>query len=229
MAGFNLVPGGTGHNYTGMFTRSIVFSGALLVFLVGTGLTLASIIIPEWISFEDETNHGTTIHYTYGLHQRCSNTNSLSAMGLHCTSYPTLKDCHGDDRYFCSMWRSVGFLMSFAVVIEGMTIAAFMILILGGKQRREQGWGVMALLAVIAALVQACAMALIVRGSCLRHMIFADEFFRRTCTRTMIVSSLAGSSIGVGQCALRVGCFKHYVRPPLPVLRWPCLAKAAMS
>lgn len=53
-------------------------------------------------------------------------------------------------------------MMSFAVVIEGMTIAAFVILILGGKQRREQGWGVMALLAVIAALVQACAMALVV-------------------------------------------------------------------
>jgi hypothetical protein len=164
MAGFNLVPGGTGHNYTGMLTRSIVFSAALLVFLVGTGLTLASIIVPEWISFEDETNHGTTIHYTYGLHRRCSNTDALSAVGLHCSSFPTLKDCRGEDRYFCSMWRSVGFLMSFAVVIEGMTIAAFVVLILGGKQRREQGWGVMALLALIAALVQVCAMALTVRG-----------------------------------------------------------------
>lgn len=61
--------------------------------------------------------------------------------------------------------------MSFAVVIEGMTIAAFIILIMGGKQRREQGWGVMTLLAVIAALVQACAMALIVRGSSFRYGI----------------------------------------------------------
>ena len=163
MAGFNLVPGGTGHNYTGMLTRSIVFSAALLVFLVGTGLTLASIIIPEWISFEDETDHGTTIHSTYGLHRQCSNTDALSATRLHCSSFPTLEDCRGEDRYFCSMWRSVGFLMSFAVVIEGMTIAAFVILILGGKQMREQGWGVMALLALIAALVQSCAMALIVR------------------------------------------------------------------
>lgn len=162
MAGFNLVPGGTGHNYTGMLTRSIVFSAALLVFLVGTGLTLASIIIPEWISYEDVTNHGTTVHSTYGLHRQCSNTDPPSATRLHCSSFPTLDDC-AQDRYFCSMWRSVGFLMSFAVVIEGMTIAAFVILILGGKQRREQGWGVMALLALIAALVQACAMALIVR------------------------------------------------------------------
>ena len=52
--------------------------------------------------------------------------------------------------------------MSFAVVIEGMTIAAFVILLAGGKQRREQGWGVMAILAGLAALIQVAAMALIV-------------------------------------------------------------------
>lgn len=52
-------------------------------------------------------------------------------------------------------------MMSFAVVIEGMTIAAFAILLGGGKQRREQGWGVMAILAGLAALIQVAAMALI--------------------------------------------------------------------
>ena len=41
--------------------------------------------------------------------------------------------------------------MTFAVVIEGMTIVAFAILIGGGKQMREQGWGVMAILAGLAA------------------------------------------------------------------------------
>jgi hypothetical protein len=35
MASFGLVPGGGGHNYTGVLTRSIVFSGALLAFLAG--------------------------------------------------------------------------------------------------------------------------------------------------------------------------------------------------
>jgi len=61
------------------------------------------------------------------------------------------------------MWKSVGFLMSFAVVIEGMTVAAFVILLAGGKQRREQGWGVLAILTALAAFVQAGAMALMVR------------------------------------------------------------------
>jgi hypothetical protein len=52
--------------------------------------------------------------------------------------------------------------MTFAVVIEGMTIVAFAILISGGKQRREQGWGVMALFVALAAFIQVVAMALIV-------------------------------------------------------------------
>lgn len=52
--------------------------------------------------------------------------------------------------------------MSFAVVLEGMTIAAFVVLILGGKQKREQGWGFMATMAALAALVQAVGMGIVV-------------------------------------------------------------------
>lgn len=53
--------------------------------------------------------------------------------------------------------------MSFAVVLEGMTIAAFAILLVGGKQKREQGWGVLTILVALAAFVQAIGMALMVR------------------------------------------------------------------
>ena len=166
MAGFTLVPGSSGHNYTGMLTRSIVFSGALVFFLAATAMTIAAIIVPNWISFDNTTNQGTQLHYTYGLHRRCSNTSPSSplvAQGLNCVQFPRDSDCHGDNRYFCSMWRSVGFLMSFAVMMEGMTIAAFAILLAGGKQRREQGWGVMAILAALAALIQVAAMGIMVR------------------------------------------------------------------
>lgn len=52
--------------------------------------------------------------------------------------------------------------MSLAVVIEGMTIAAFMILLIGGKQMREQGWTVLSTLVAIAAVVQAGGMSLMV-------------------------------------------------------------------
>jgi hypothetical protein len=56
MANFSgLVPAGHGTNYTGMLTRSIVFTGALLLFLGTTAMTIASIIIPNWISYETVT------------------------------------------------------------------------------------------------------------------------------------------------------------------------------
>lgn len=52
--------------------------------------------------------------------------------------------------------------MSLGVVIEGMAMAAFVILLLGGKQRREQGWAVLSIMVAIAALVQAGSMSLTV-------------------------------------------------------------------
>lgn len=60
------------------------------------------------------------------------------------------------------MWRSVGFLMSFAVVIEGMTLIAFIVVLAGGKQKREKGWKVLCGLLVLAALIQCAGMAIIV-------------------------------------------------------------------
>lgn len=68
------------------------------------------------------------------------------------------------------MWRSVGFLMSFAVVLEGMTIAAFIVLIFGGKQKREQGWGFMATMAFLSGFVQAVAMSIVVCRPCSRSL-----------------------------------------------------------
>lgn len=59
--------------------------------------------------------------------------------------------------------------MSFAVVLEGMTIAAFVVLLVGGKQKREQGWSFMATLAALSALVQAVAMAIVVSIAMTKH------------------------------------------------------------
>ncbi|KAL8801010.1 MAG: hypothetical protein Q9182_004754 [Xanthomendoza sp. 2 TL-2023] len=59
------------------------------------------------------------------------------------------------------MWRSVGFLMSFGVVIEGMTLIAFIVLLVGGKQKREQGWKVISGLLVLSGLIQCAGMAII--------------------------------------------------------------------
>lgn len=52
--------------------------------------------------------------------------------------------------------------MSFAVVMEGVTLIAFLVVIAGGRQKREQGWKVLTGLLLLAGMVQCAGMALIV-------------------------------------------------------------------
>ncbi|MCJ1226212.1 hypothetical protein MMC12_002861 [Toensbergia leucococca] len=135
-------------------TRRTVYALALVGFLAACALTLTSIIIPRWISWDNETPSGGTIHYTYGLHRRCS------SLDKTCESFPQFEDCR-DDRYFCSMWRTVGFLMSFAVVMEGMTLIAWLVILAGGKQKRETGWKILSLLLLVVGLIQCAGMSMI--------------------------------------------------------------------
>ena len=59
------------------------------------------------------------------------------------------------------MWRSVGFLMSFAVVLEGMTLIAFVVMLLSGVQNRVAGKTIIASFLVLVAVVQAIGMSII--------------------------------------------------------------------
>lgn len=52
--------------------------------------------------------------------------------------------------------------MSFAVVLEGMTLIAYLVIMLGGKQKREQGWKVLSGCLVLVGAVQCAGMAIIV-------------------------------------------------------------------
>jgi hypothetical protein len=60
------------------------------------------------------------------------------------------------------MWRTVGFLMSFAVVLEGIAVVAYLLILSAGKQLRESGWGILSLIIILSAVVQAASMALVV-------------------------------------------------------------------
>jgi hypothetical protein len=97
----------------------------------------------------------TSPHYTYGLHKRCS-----SVTG-GCEPFPEYSDCHRDPS-FCSMWRSVGFFMSFSVIIELATVVAFIVIILGGKQTRDYGWKIVCSLLAVTVLAQCASMSIIV-------------------------------------------------------------------
>ncbi|KAJ9625558.1 hypothetical protein H2203_004315 [Taxawa tesnikishii (nom. ined.)] len=143
-------------------TRRIVYGIGLWVFLAATALTLASIALPSWLTYRSPVNVSpnpahpdSPIRVSYGLHKRCS---SLTGS---CTTFPQYQDCHGDERHFCSMWRTVGFLMSIAAVIEFAAIVAFAIVLLGGVQKRVQGWRMVVGLLAVIALCQCAAMAIV--------------------------------------------------------------------
>ncbi|KUL87088.1 hypothetical protein ZTR_05561 [Talaromyces verruculosus] len=159
-----LLPNGnrqTGRNYTGILTKTIVYGITLVLFLVEVAdevrstayaFTLSSIILPSWVSYNSEK---PPLHYSYGLHRRCSSLTDI------CEPFPQYEDCHGEDRYFCSMWRSVGFLMTFAVVLMSLGIVAYVIILSGGKKLRETGWGVLSTIIILSVAVQVASMALI--------------------------------------------------------------------
>jgi hypothetical protein len=144
-------------------------------------MTLAAIILPRWVRWESvrafahlpSTLHmlqrnkhdhadvvclqdlGGDIKYSYGLSKRCSTVTGT------CEPFPTYKDCELDST-FCAMWRSVGFLMSFTVIIELATFIAYTVVILGGVQQRSYGWKIVCSLLGLASTVQLVCMALIV-------------------------------------------------------------------
>ena len=153
-------------------TRVAVYSSALVAFVAGksivtphvtgsadntiaSAMTLASIIIPNWIGWEVESPSGKFTK-TLGLHKSCS------SLDTTCRYFPQEEDCLVDDPYFCSMWRSVSFMMSAAAVFELVTLITFFMLITGGKQKRERGWRLLSFLLVLVGILQCASMAVVV-------------------------------------------------------------------
>ena len=56
----------------------------------------------------------------------------------------------------------MGFMMSFAAVLELATLVAYIMVILGGKQKREGGWKVLASMLLLIGVVQCASMAIVV-------------------------------------------------------------------
>lgn len=126
--------------------------------MAGTVMTIASISMPRWVSYSPNGER----EYSYGLHTRCS------AVTGTCVPFPKSSDCTKDPS-FCNMWRTVGFLTSFGVVVELCAIVAFVVIISGGVQRRAAGWQVAVGVLSFSALVQCAAMAIVVSACSPSH------------------------------------------------------------
>ncbi|KAK8056473.1 hypothetical protein PG993_001700 [Apiospora rasikravindrae] len=140
-------------------TRLVVYNVALGVFVAATILTITSIMTSNWVEYSvTAENTNATFSHHVGLHRSCSL--SATADQATCRPYPDEDDCR-DDQFFCSMWRSSGFLMSFATVVELATAISFLVVILGGKYKREEGWFVIAGLLIADAVIEFAGMGIV--------------------------------------------------------------------
>jgi hypothetical protein len=93
------------------------------------------------------------------------------------------------------MWRSVGFLMSFAVVLQGISVVTYIVILSGGKRLRENGWGLLSLLIVLSALLQAASMSIVVGSPHAGCGVVLTPCARHTSMITKTGSSSAGISM----------------------------------
>ncbi|KAF4550500.1 Hypothetical protein D9617_17g047680 [Elsinoe fawcettii] len=137
--------------------RRLVYSIGFLAFLAGVALTLTSMALPIWISYTSppSSSPSTPVRVTYGLHSKCS---SLTG---GCEPFPTEEDCKGDERAFCSLWRTVGFLMNFSVVLELACCVGFIVVLTGGRGKREGGWKMVGGLMGVVALCEVVGMGIV--------------------------------------------------------------------
>jgi hypothetical protein len=120
-------------------------------------MTLTSIVSPNWVSYTVQSPTGGTVTDSIGLHRRCA-----SSTGT-CSKFPEPARCEADGgRSFCTMWRTTGFLMSFAVVAELAAVVGFVIIMAGGKVKRQGGWKVLGGLLAVVAAAQFVGMAVVV-------------------------------------------------------------------
>lgn len=103
-------------------------------------------------------------------------------------------------------------MMSFSAVMELATLVAYLVIIIGGRQKREQGWKLLTLLLVIIGVAQCFCMSTVV------CIVYYDGgallmVYRHTFTITIISSrSRVGERIGVILGARSAG-FSRYCWP----------------
>ncbi|KAI0110853.1 hypothetical protein GGR51DRAFT_81041 [Nemania sp. FL0031] len=136
-------------------TRKIVYSVALGVFVCTTVLTLVSLLTTHWVTYSVTAPTGSTFSKQLGLHESCS-----TVAFPTCRPFPSEDDCR-DDKRFCSLWRTSGFLLSFATIVELATLVSFLVVLAGGKFKREGGWRLIGGFLLADAVVEFASMGIV--------------------------------------------------------------------
>ncbi|KAL7333082.1 hypothetical protein PS15p_202034 [Mucor circinelloides] len=117
----------------------------VVVFFLFSGsyiLNITALILPKWLKFiiQDPEHYSET---TYGLFQRCE-----SSTG-ECTSFPQPDDCKKD---FCQLWQIVVAGVILATFIGAMTMIGLTGTIFSPRDKRDQGWKLIAGMLVLHAI-----------------------------------------------------------------------------
>lgn len=123
-------------------------------------MMIASLEMPNWVSYSVTASTGITYWKSLGLQKSCSSIVIGDGSGHTCERFPTEQLCREDQR-FCSMWRSVGFLALLAVVLHLVVIVSFLVIMAGGKVKREGGWRLLSGLLLAVSIFEFAAMAIV--------------------------------------------------------------------
>lgn len=193
-------------------------------------MTLAAISIPRWISYSVSAGDETYEKHI-GLHQSCSNLDEP-----HCRSYPYKELCRDGERYFCSMWRTIGFLASLTALLCLAGLVTFGVVMRGGKFKRETGWPFATLMMVLVAVFQLVTISIVVCPSAPALVLLVgcgletDEFGRHTSTTTTTSSRYpAGTLMFRGFSAPSVPLSALSLPLVLPLRRTCCLPRRATT
>lgn len=120
-------------------------------------MIVASIFIPNWVSYTVTTPKGDTIQRNIGLHKVCSNLDTPP-----CRVFPTPNMCQADERYFCDMWKTVGFMASLSAIMCLASLVCFLVVMAGGKYKRETGWPFVSGMLTLVSVVEVVIISLVV-------------------------------------------------------------------
>ncbi|EQB49997.1 hypothetical protein GCG54_00011167 [Colletotrichum gloeosporioides] len=198
-------------------TRVSVYSSALVAFVAATAMIVTSIILPHWVSYSVTATDGNEFSKHIGLHKICSNVGP----GPACKVFPTDELCSKDgERYFCSMWRSVGFLASFSTIMHLASLVTFLVIMSGGKYKRETGWKILGGLLIFVAAIEFTLMGIVA------YLFDNDEQFRVPgwgldtswilCTVSASVSVLCALGLGISAFVLPPEEGYEFLNDPLP-------------
>ncbi|KAH7011885.1 hypothetical protein EDB80DRAFT_713068 [Ilyonectria destructans] len=137
-------------------TRVSVYTSALVAFAAATIMIVVSIWVPNWVSYSVTTTSGELVEKHIGLHRSCSNLDDP-----HCRNFPYKELCQDGERYFCSMWRTVGFMASFATILCLAGLVSFAVILSGGKYKRETGWPFVGAMLTLVSVVEFATISIV--------------------------------------------------------------------